>query len=244
MKGSMRAATAVAIGYLLGRKRKFRTAALLTAATAVGSTSVGGLVTKRAMKMIGSTDALGKVAPQVADLVDTVRGDLFSAGKAAVVAAASNRVDALTDSLHERAERVRNPVSDVAEGAGDVARGAGKAASGGGRRAASAAGGAARRVTGRRGRADDEYADEYDDSEPEEPEYDEADEAEDVPDDRDEYPDDADDADDADSEDEQETAGRGRRSGSSGTGRTGTGRKAAATGRPGARRSPVTRTGR
>jgi hypothetical protein len=243
MKGSTRAATALAVGYLLGRRRKFRTAVVMAAATAAGGSSVGGMVMRQGTKMLGSSEALGKVAPQVGDLVDIVRGDLLSAGKAAVTAAASNRVDALTDSLHERAERMRNTAGAVAEGAEGATREAGRAASAaGGRaasaggRAASAAGGTARRasrVTGR-GRADDEYEDDkyeddkYEDEEPEEPEYEEA---EGVTDDQDEYP-----ADDADSDDEQEAAGRGRRAGN--------GRRTTAPGRGGARRSPVSRTGR
>jgi hypothetical protein len=178
MKGSTRAATAIAVGYMLGRQKKLRTATLMAAATAVGGTTVGGLVMRRGMKMLGSSDALGKLTPQLTDIADTVRGDLLTAGKAAVTAAATSRLDTLTDSLHERAERVRNPASEVAEGAEDTVRGAGRAASSAGKRgasaggrAASAAGGAARRVTGRRSRADEEY----EDYEPEEPEYDEAD---------------------------------------------------------------------
>jgi len=123
----------------------------MAAATAVGGTTVGGLVLKRGMKMLNSSEALGKMAPALTEITDTVRGDLLSAGKAAATAAVSNRVDSLTDSLHDRAERLRNPaaaVSDVAEGAGEAA---GRAASGGARRAASTAGGAAQRATGRRG---------------------------------------------------------------------------------------------
>ena len=154
MKGSMRAATAIGVGYLLGRRRKLRTATLMAAATAVGGTTVGGLLLKRGMKMLNSTEAFGKLAPQLTELTDTVRGDLLTAGKAAATAAVSNRVDSLTGSLHDRAEQLRNPaatVSDAAEGAGKAAGTAGRAASGGARRAASTVGGTARRATGRRG---------------------------------------------------------------------------------------------
>ena len=154
MKASMRAATAIGVGYLLGRRRKLRTATLMAAATAVGGMTVGGLLLKRGMKMLNSTEAFGKLAPQLTEITDTVRGDLLTAGKAAATAAVSNRVDSLTGSLHDHAERLRNPadtVSDVAEGAGEAAGTAGRAASGGAGRAASTAGGTARRVTGRRG---------------------------------------------------------------------------------------------
>ena len=154
MKGSMRAATAIGVGYLLGRRRKLRTATFMAAAYAVGGTTVGSMVLKRGMKMLNSTEAFGKIAPQLTDITDVVRGDLLTAGKAAATAAVSNRVESLTGSLHDRAESLRNPaaaVSDTAEGAGKAAGTAGKAASGGARRAASTAGGAAGRVTGRRG---------------------------------------------------------------------------------------------
>src|SRR5712672_1743616 len=106
MKGSMQAAAALGIGYVLGRHRKFRTAAMMAAGMTVGGTTVGSLALKRGMKMLGSTEAIQKVTPQLGDLADTVRGDLVSAGKAAATAALANRVDALTDTLHDRAERV------------------------------------------------------------------------------------------------------------------------------------------
>ena len=113
MKGSMRAATAIGVGYLLGRRRKLRTATLMAAATAVGGTTVGGLLLKRGMKMLNSTEAFGKIAPQLTQITDTVRGDLLTAGKAAATAAVSNRVDSLTGSLHDHAERLRNPADAV-----------------------------------------------------------------------------------------------------------------------------------
>jgi hypothetical protein len=138
MKGSMRAATAIGIGYLLGRRKKFRTATMLAAATAVGGTTVGGIALKRGMKMLGSSDALQKVAPQLGELTDVVRGDLLSAGKAAATSAVSNRMDALTDSLHDRAARVRDPEAAVAEGADKATKTgkkAGQKAAGAGKRA-------------------------------------------------------------------------------------------------------------
>src|SRR6201996_2325248 len=163
MKGSMKAAAAIGIGYVLGRHRKFRTAAMMAAGMSVGGTTVGGLVMKRGMKLLGSTDAVQKVAPQLGDLVDVVRGDLVAAGKAA---ARGSRVGALPASLHARAERLRTPAATVAEGADKAteaadtatkagrgaARAGGRAATGTAKRAGAAAGGTASRVTGR-GRA-------------------------------------------------------------------------------------------
>jgi hypothetical protein len=198
MNGGMRAATAIGVGYLLGRRKKFRTATLMAAATAVGGTTVGGLVMRRGMKMLNNTDALNKVAPQLGELAETVRGDLLGAGKAAASAAVSNRVDALTDSLHDHAERLRNPEAVVAEGA-DQAAEAGRAAGRSGKRAAAGAGSTARRAAGRgRSRSRDEEedyesgdadyeADEAGQSDDEAEDYDDAEEQDDradEPDDR------------------------------------------------------------
>lgn len=199
MKGGMRAATAIGIGYLLGRRKKLRTATLLAAATAAGGSAIAGPALRRGMKMLGNTEALNKVAPQLGELTETLRGDLLDAGKAAASAAVSNRVDALTDSLHERADRLRNPEAVVAEGA-DQATEAGRAGGRAGRRAASSAGGAARRATGR-GRSPARDEDEEEDYESGDADY-EADEA-DGPDD------DVDDYEDADREDADEEDDRG-----------------------------------
>jgi hypothetical protein len=190
MKGSMRAAAALAVGYFLGRQHRLRTAVLLAAATAVGGSTVGGMVLRRGMKMASSTEAIGKIAPQLTEIVDTVRDDLLDAAKAAAAAAVTNQLDTLTDSLHERADRLRDVGAGTVEDVGEAASGAtgqaaatGRAAAGGGRRAASGVagraastvGGAARRATGRRrpaARDEDEYeADEYeaDEYEAEEP---------------------------------------------------------------------------
>ena len=83
MKGSMRAAAAIGIGYVLGRNRRFRTAVVVAAGMTVGSTNVSGLVLQRGMKLLASTDAFAKLAPQLGEITNTVRGDLLDAGKAA-----------------------------------------------------------------------------------------------------------------------------------------------------------------
>jgi hypothetical protein len=120
MKGSTRAAVAIGVGYMLGRRRKLRVATVMAVATAVGGTTLGGMILRRGTKYLSSTDAIGKLSPQIADVVDVVRGDLMSAGKAAAKAAVNNRVDTLTDSLHERAERLRNPAEQVRDAGGRV----------------------------------------------------------------------------------------------------------------------------
>src|SRR5262249_43987357 len=127
-----------------------------------GGTTVGGLALKRGMKMLGSTDAIQKMAPQLGELADTVKGDLVAAGKAAATAAVSNRGDALTDSIHDRAEHLRNPAATVAEGTEEAAE-VGKTAARTGRTAATGtakrAGGTTQRLTGR-GRGAESEADE------------------------------------------------------------------------------------
>ena len=206
MKGSMKAATAIGVGYLLGRNRKFRTAAITAVAVGAGGGAVGGPIMRRGMKMLGSADVLGKVTPQLSGLVDVVRDDLVAAGKAAATTAVSNRVDALTDSIHDRAERVRNVAATAEEGvekateAGQTAAKAGQAAgktgqaaaktgarsaSGVGKRAGSTAGGTARRPT-RPGKAEPEAETETDERDDyEEDNYDGSD-----ADERDDYEDD------------------------------------------------------
>jgi hypothetical protein len=231
MKGSMQAAAALGVGYLLGRHRKFRTAAMMAAGMTVGGTTVGGLIMKRGMKMLGSTDAIQKVAPQLGELADVVRGDLVAAGKAAATAAVNNRVDALTDSIHDRAERVRNPVATAAEGADAAAEGADAAAETGrsaARRGGRAATGTAKRATSAtsrvtgRGKAARPEGDEADLDDYEADDFDDRDEPMgDEPEADDSYLDD-DEADDR--EDEADTSSARR---------TAT-----------RRRSPVTRTGR
>ena len=148
MKGGTQAALALGVGYVLGRRRKMRMATMMAAAAATGGLGgLGGTALKRGVKMLGSTEALGKFGPQLGELADTVRSDLMDAGKAAATAAVTNRLESLTDSLHERAEMVRDPEAAVT--------GAGKAARSGAGKARSAAAGATRRP--RRGQ--DEAAD-------------------------------------------------------------------------------------
>jgi len=139
MKGGTQAALAIGVGYVLGRRRKMRMATVMAAAAATGGLgTLGGAALRRGMKMLGSTEALGKFAPQLGELADTVRTDLMDAGKAAATAALTNRIESLTDSLHDRAEVMRDP--------GAAVSGAGKAARSGAGKAGTAAAGATRRA--------------------------------------------------------------------------------------------------
>jgi hypothetical protein len=130
MKGGARTALAIGVGYALGRRRKMRMATVLAMAAATGG--IGGLgpaALKRGVKLLGSTDLAGSLSPQVTEIVETLRGDLLDAGKAAATAAMSSRIDSLSDSLHDRAETLRNPeavVSDAGEAVSDAGKDAGK----------------------------------------------------------------------------------------------------------------------
>jgi hypothetical protein len=110
MKKASNVALAIGAGYLLGRKRKGRLALLLAGAAATGK--VGGVATqaiKRGGSLLGSSEAVGNLSPELGNVMGTVKGDLADAGKAAVRAAAAGRINRLTDSLHERAESIRSP---------------------------------------------------------------------------------------------------------------------------------------
>jgi hypothetical protein len=153
MKGGTQAALALGVGYLLGRRRKMRLTTMLAVGAATGGAgSLTGAALKRGMKMLGSTEAVGKFAPQLGELADTVRSDLMDAGKAAATAALTSRIENLTDSLQERADMVRDP----AAAASSAGKSAGKAARSGAGKATRTAAGATRRA--RRGR--DEAPDE------------------------------------------------------------------------------------
>lgn len=128
MKGGTQAAVAIAVGYVLGRRKKMRMATVLAAAAATGGLGgIGGPLIRRGAKLLGSTEMFGNIAPQFRDIADTVRGDLVDAGKAAATAAVSGRIESLTDSLHERAETIRNPAA-AADKAGETVRGVGRRA--------------------------------------------------------------------------------------------------------------------
>src|SRR5438132_290357 len=131
MKGGARTGVGIGVGYYLGRRRKMRAATVMAVAAATGGLgSLGPAALKRGAKLLGSKELAGSLGPQVNDIVETVRGDLLDAAKAAATAAVSSRVESLSDNLHTRAETLRNPEAAVSE-VGETVSGAGeKVASG------------------------------------------------------------------------------------------------------------------
>ncbi|MCG5472181.1 hypothetical protein LADH09A_006217 [Micromonospora sp. LAH09] len=100
MKAGTRIGLAVGFGYLLGRRRKLRTALTLAAAVAAGRASrdPGGLLKR-------GTDALHS-SPQLSNL-GRLGVPLVNAGRAAATAAAGSGVDALTGRLRGSADALR-----------------------------------------------------------------------------------------------------------------------------------------
>jgi hypothetical protein len=156
MKGGAQTAVAIGVGYYLGRRRKMRAATALALGAATGGLGrLGPVALKRGAKLLSNTDIAGSLGPQVNEIVETMRGDLLDAGKAAATAAVTNRLESFADNLHTRAETLRNPEAAVSE-VGETVSGAGEAAAGAGKKAAGSTLGRLRR----RGRPAEEPAEE------------------------------------------------------------------------------------
>jgi len=152
MKNGLQVALAIGAGYLLGRRRKMRLAAMLGIAAMTGQLGGGGLtgqLARRGAAMLGSTDLLGKVAPELGEITDMIRGEVLDAAKTAAMAAVSSQIYSLSDSLRDRADALQHPADVAQEAAGGVREAAGgvREAAGGVREAAGgvqAAGGVVR----------------------------------------------------------------------------------------------------
>lgn len=109
MKQGPQMATAVALGYALGRSRRMKLALM-----------VGGVVLGRRMgdpkellaKAGGAVDPSGEVG-------GALRDRLVEAARTAAIAAASNEIESMSDNLSERAAKLRSPQSDSSESEGD-----------------------------------------------------------------------------------------------------------------------------
>ena len=130
MKGGVGTALALGVGYILGRNRKMRLATMLAIGAATGGAAkLGPAALRQGTKYLGKTDIAGALGPQVTEIVSTVRGELLDAAKGAAAAAVTSRIDTLSDSLHDRAETLRNPeatVGKVGETAGETVGRAGE----------------------------------------------------------------------------------------------------------------------
>ena len=93
-------AAALGAGYLLGRSHKTKLALALAGVAAGKRLKAGAGPTGRAGELL-------KSSPQVEELIESLRGELVEAGKKAAVAAASKRVDSLSDRLQQRADSLR-----------------------------------------------------------------------------------------------------------------------------------------
>ncbi|MFC8102887.1 hypothetical protein [Streptomyces sp. NPDC057363] len=91
-------AAAVAGGYLLGRTRKARLA------LAVGTYLVGRRVGLTPGRVLSQGLAGLQQTPQLQELTDQVRGELLTAGRAAVTAAANRGLTGLADTLRDRTD--------------------------------------------------------------------------------------------------------------------------------------------
>ncbi|MGW4373478.1 hypothetical protein ACWEJ7_07410 [Streptomyces albidoflavus] len=102
-------ATAVAAGYALGRTRKAKLA--LT----VGTYLAGRRFKLSPQELV--TEGVNRLreTPQFNALSDQVRGDLLTAGRTALTAAADRRFDSLADSLRERTSLLGSPRSEEDE---------------------------------------------------------------------------------------------------------------------------------
>lgn len=108
MGNSLKVALALGVGYFLGRTHKTRLAILLAAGAATGGFGgVAGRVLTSGGRRLAASETLGKLSPDFGNVVDSVKGDLAEAGKAAAMAAISNRLDAVAESIHDRTEAMR-----------------------------------------------------------------------------------------------------------------------------------------
>lgn len=92
-------AGSLAAGYLLGRTKQMKFALMM------GSWAAGQKFGSPAELLSKGTELLNK-SPEFARLNEEVREKLLDAGKAAVIAAATQRVTTLTDSVESSAERI------------------------------------------------------------------------------------------------------------------------------------------
>ncbi|MGO4618183.1 hypothetical protein AB4305_32405 [Nocardia sp. 2YAB30] len=96
VKAGARIAVGVGVGYFLGRTRKMRLALSLAGAVLARRSSGGPQeLLQRGTSLISSS-------PELAEITETVRGELLGAARAAAVTAASHGIDSLNSRLQQR----------------------------------------------------------------------------------------------------------------------------------------------
>jgi hypothetical protein len=100
MNTTAKVAAAVASGYLLGRTKK------LKLAIAVGGLLAGKRIATDPRAIVQQLADVVEQNPELSRLSDQVRGKLVTAGREAAVAAASNRLNRVSDSIRDRTDRM------------------------------------------------------------------------------------------------------------------------------------------
>src|SRR5918994_5290643 len=100
MNTSAKVAAAVASGYLLGRTKKLRLA------ITVGGLLAGKRIATDPRAIVQQLATVVEQNPELSKLSDQVRGRLVTAGREAAVAAASNRLNRVSDSIRDRTDRM------------------------------------------------------------------------------------------------------------------------------------------
>jgi hypothetical protein len=115
MKSSPRIATAVAVGYALGRNRRIKLAVI-----------IGGLLTGRRVgdprELLAKASSAVSSPPGLSQLSSTLRGRLVESAKTAAVATASDKIDSVGESLTERAGKIRSPHPGSVEATSETGR--------------------------------------------------------------------------------------------------------------------------
>lgn len=109
---SARIAAAMASGYLLGRRRKIKLAIM------VGGLLAGKRIATTPRGLLKQANEYIEANPELAKLSESVRTTLMDSARQAAVGTASNRINRLSDTIHERVGKlaVIEPSADGAEG--------------------------------------------------------------------------------------------------------------------------------
>ncbi|GLY23456.1 hypothetical protein [Micromonospora sp. NBRC 101691] len=111
MKSGTRIGLAVGLGYVLGRRRRLRTALTLAAAVAAGRMSRD----PAGLRKLGD---LVQASPQLSNL-SRLGGPLVGAGRAAATAAVGSGIDAVSGKLRGRADALRGKATGGGDGDGE-----------------------------------------------------------------------------------------------------------------------------